>query len=193
MAPAAELTSVAADLRELAASVGASAAAVSTEELELLRRVQELLLARRAAAVRLKTPLDGDAAVEDADQPVFSVRNLNFKYPNQAEAVLVNANFRVYPRQRILLVGVNGAGKSTLLRTVCGYHIAEWEKFEVAGLDSGTSVPWSDQFRGLAYLGGNWKQQSGFTGPEPYSRDIRAGDMVRRASLPSRSRPLRVC
>ena len=104
---------------------------------------------------------------------------LRAQYPNQAEAILVDANFAVYPRQRILLVGVNGAGKSTLLRTVCGYHIAEWEKFEVEGLDAGTSAPWCDQFRGLAYLGGQWKQQSGFTGPEPYSRDIRAGDMMK--------------
>ena len=164
------------------------------EELELLRAVQRLALARRAAAASATpaNPLDGDAAMSEV-QPVFSVRNLNFKYPNQAEAVLVNANFAVYPRQRILLVGVNGAGKSTLLRTVCGYHIAEWEKFEVAGLDSGTSVPWSDQFRGLAYLGGQWKQQSGFTGPEPYSRDIRAGDMVSQTPYPALPAGARLC
>lgn len=177
--PAADLTTAAADLRELAASFSASSSSVSDEELDLIKRVQALARARRQAAASkwVACPLDGEAATEA--EPVFSVSRMNFTYSGQTEAVLQDANFTVFPGQRILLVGVNGAGKSTLLRTVCGHHIAEWEKFEVAGVDSGTSVPWCDQFRGLAYLGGNWKQQSGFTGPEPYSRDIRAGDMMK--------------
>ncbi|KAJ1446161.1 P-loop containing nucleoside triphosphate hydrolase protein, partial [Pelagophyceae sp. CCMP2097] len=79
---------------------------------------------------------------------------------------------------KVLLVGANGAGKSTLLRVLTGavYLGLEHDEFDI----NGGAKP-SDQFNGVAYLGGVWKRRrTGFEGIEPYSMDIAARDMMKK-------------
>ena len=47
-------------------------------------------------------------------------RNLTFKYPNAAEAVLKNINLHIASGQTVAVVGGVGSGKSTLIDLVCG-------------------------------------------------------------------------
>jgi CCR4-NOT complex subunit CAF16 len=83
---------------------------------------------------------------------------------------------------------MNGSGKSTFLRVFCGLHRASWESFQVYGKESSNGVPWCDQHNGLAYLGGQWTKQTGFGGPEPFSMDTAARDLMRNRQEANRER-----
>ncbi len=50
----------------------------------------------------------------ESQEPVLNIRNLNFQYPGDIEA-LRNIDFQVNPQERVGIVGPSGAGKSTLL------------------------------------------------------------------------------
>lgn len=118
------------------------------------------------------------APEESQTHCLAKVENLHFSYTDK-EPTLKDVNFTVRENQRIVLIGLNGAGKSTFLRVLCGYHLATWDKFSIYGKDTGGKIPWCDQFNGLAYLGGKWTTQRGFTGPEPFSMDVAAGEMMK--------------
>jgi cobalt/nickel transport system ATP-binding protein len=51
--------------------------------------------------------------------PLFEIRGLVFGYPGQ-HTILDQAQFALYPGERLCLVGPNGAGKSTLLQILVG-------------------------------------------------------------------------
>ena len=46
----------------------------------------------------------------------FEFRNVNFAYPGSDRLVVQNINFRLYPGEKIALIGENGAGKTTLVK-----------------------------------------------------------------------------
>jgi ATP-binding cassette subfamily B protein len=46
----------------------------------------------------------------------FEFRNVSFAYPGSDTPVLRDVSFRLYPQERIALVGENGAGKTTLVK-----------------------------------------------------------------------------
>ena len=115
-------------------------------------------------------------------KPIVSIKNLNFKY-NKDIWVLNNCSMEILPKQRIFLVGLNGSGKSSLLRCLSGSHIVDFEEFHIEGLETNKAgscaLPWSDQFRGLAYLGPVFRRAGGFNVWEAYARDIAARDMMK--------------
>ena len=51
----------------------------------------------------------------------LEVRNLSFRYPDQAEDVLHNISFKIYPNQTIGLLGQVGSGKTTLVNCLNRY------------------------------------------------------------------------
>lgn len=46
----------------------------------------------------------------------FEFRNVAFAYPGAKRMVVRNINFRLYPKEKIALIGENGAGKTTLVK-----------------------------------------------------------------------------
>ena len=46
----------------------------------------------------------------------FEFRNVDFAYPGASRLVVQNINFRLYPKEKIALIGENGAGKTTLVK-----------------------------------------------------------------------------
>ena len=66
-------------------------------------------------------------AIDKKDIPVDSnagitVKNVSFKYPEQKELAVNNANLMIKPNETIAIVGENGAGKSTLVRLITGIY-----------------------------------------------------------------------
>lgn len=48
------------------------------------------------------------------DQPIIEFTNFSFQYYSQAEPTLHDINLKIYPGEKILIVGPSGSGKSTL-------------------------------------------------------------------------------
>jgi energy-coupling factor transporter ATP-binding protein EcfA2 len=48
------------------------------------------------------------------DSPIIEFENFSFQYFSQAEPTLHNINLKIYPGEKILIVGPSGSGKSTL-------------------------------------------------------------------------------
>ena len=46
--------------------------------------------------------------------PIIEFKDFTFKYYSQAEPTLHNINLKIYPGEKILIVGPSGSGKSTL-------------------------------------------------------------------------------
>lgn len=53
----------------------------------------------------------------------FELRNVSFRYDTHSPDVLSNVSLRVYPGQKIALVGRTGSGKSTLAKLLLGLYI----------------------------------------------------------------------
>lgn len=51
---------------------------------------------------------------------VITVKNLNFKYPQNNKAALSDVSFCIEKGSYVAIVGYNGCGKSTLARIICG-------------------------------------------------------------------------
>ncbi len=51
---------------------------------------------------------------------VITVKNVNFKYPQNEKQALSNVSFSIEKGSYIAIVGYNGCGKSTLSRLICG-------------------------------------------------------------------------
>lgn len=51
---------------------------------------------------------------------VITVKNLNFKYPQNNKAALSDVSFGIEKGSYVAIVGYNGCGKSTLARLICG-------------------------------------------------------------------------
>jgi energy-coupling factor transport system ATP-binding protein len=47
-------------------------------------------------------------------QPIIEFNNFSFQYFSQAEPTLHDINLKIYPGEKILIVGPSGSGKSTL-------------------------------------------------------------------------------
>ena len=56
---------------------------------------------------------------------VITVKNLNFKYPQNDKAALFDVSFGIEKGSYLAIVGYNGCGKSTLARLLCGLEVPD--------------------------------------------------------------------
>ena len=74
-------------------------------------------------------------------QPIYSIRNLSFAYPDSKKSVISNLTLRIPEKTISVILGINGSGKSTLLRLLLGtlipdegeiHYYRKYEKGKVA-------------------------------------------------------------
>ena len=53
-------------------------------------------------------------------EPIIEFKNFTFKYRSQVEPTLTDINFRVYPGEKVLIVGPSRSGKSTQAHCING-------------------------------------------------------------------------
>ncbi len=58
-------------------------------------------------------------------QPIYSISNLSYRYPNSSNYVFKNINLAIPKNEISTILGRNGSGKSTLLRILLGYVLPE--------------------------------------------------------------------
>lgn len=57
---------------------------------------------------------------ENVPVPLLELRNIQYQLPMNFSVHLFNdLNFKVYPREFVVIIGANGAGKSTGMETEC--------------------------------------------------------------------------
>ncbi len=62
---------------------------------------------------------------------VITVKNLNFKYPQNDKAALFDVSFGIEKGSYVAIVGHNGCGKSTLARLLCGLAVPDSGTIEI--------------------------------------------------------------
>lgn len=62
---------------------------------------------------------------------VITVKNLNFKYPQNDKAALFDVSFGIEKGSYVAVVGYNGCGKSTLARLLCGLAVPDSGSIEI--------------------------------------------------------------
>ena len=62
---------------------------------------------------------------------VITVKNLNFKYPQNNKAALSDVSFCIEKGSYLAIVGYNGCGKSTLARLICGLETPDSGTVEI--------------------------------------------------------------
>jgi len=61
----------------------------------------------------------GKRPVEKAEQYIFELKDVSFKYPGSEDYVLKDVNLSIYSGERLAIVGMNGAGKTTMVKLLC--------------------------------------------------------------------------
>ena len=77
-------------------------------------------------------------------EAIIEFKDYSFKYRSQKEATIHDINLKVYPGEKILIVGPSGSGKSTLAHCInalipCSYNGEVKGELKVAGLNPATS------------------------------------------------------
>ncbi len=81
------------------------------------------------APVPLRQGLDGGR------QPILTLRNVGFRYPNRDRAILNECNLQVHAGDRLLLQGPSGGGKSTLVNLMAGLQKTDRGTLLLHGVD----------------------------------------------------------
>ena len=53
-------------------------------------------------------------------EPIIEFENFTFKYRSQMEPTLRDINLKIYPGEKVLIIGPSGSGKSTLSNCING-------------------------------------------------------------------------
>jgi len=73
-------------------------------------------------------------------EPIIEFSNFSFKYRSQKEPTLKDINLKIYPGEKVLIIGPSGSGKSTLAHCINGlvpfsYHGDITGEYSIAGKD----------------------------------------------------------
>ena len=91
-----------------------------------------------APRVAPSRPADGEAADAGVgDTPLIAVRDVAFRYPGRAAAVLSACSLDIRQGDRVLLEGPSGGGKSTLGALLSGLRVPDGGSLALRGVDQG--------------------------------------------------------
>jgi len=99
----------------------------------------------------------------DPAQPLVRMRNVTVRYADQAQPVLDELDWTVYPLQHWCISGRNGSGKTTLLKLVSGDHPQVYQNdIEVCGFKRGSGESIWQVKRHIGYMGSEmlWNYRS---------------------------------
>lgn len=88
--------------------------------------------------LNIKTQITNPKRPEKIDYsvtPEIEFRNVSFKYPDQEHQVLTNLSFKIFPGEKLALVGHNGAGKTTIVRLLLRIHDPVEGEIYINGID----------------------------------------------------------
>ncbi len=80
---------------------------------------QALFLTDLVAFFEMKPTIQSKPNALPAPHPIqtgFEFRNVSFRYPGSSRVILEGLNFRLFPDERVALVGENGQGKTTIVK-----------------------------------------------------------------------------
>ncbi len=104
--------------------------------LKRLVRINEHIQRGMAACESVFSLLDGEEEHDEGELKVerlkgeIEIRNLSFRYDDDAGFALENFSMTIKPGETVALVGVSGSGKSTLANLLpCFYQVSEGEIF----------------------------------------------------------------
>ncbi|MCI8798462.1 MAG: ABC transporter ATP-binding protein [Lachnospiraceae bacterium] len=119
------------------------------EGLKILGNIPLLLPPAKAAVNRMQTLLElpdeslseNKTAAADTRNgiPVYEVHGLSFSYGDVA--ILQNIHFRVYPGEKIAVVGLSGCGKTTLFKLLGRLYTPEKNQIYFKGMDISALTP----------------------------------------------------
>ena len=93
--------------------------------------------AERVSDIIEQQPLvkfSGTEQVEsNTEQPLLSVQNLDFHYPQRSNPALIGLNLTIQTGQKIAILGKTGSGKSTLLQLLVRNYDADQGQIVLAG------------------------------------------------------------
>ncbi|MBI4226128.1 ABC transporter ATP-binding protein [Candidatus Roizmanbacteria bacterium] len=81
------------------------------------------------------TPSLEKELLEKLKNPIITVENVSFHYPNAARMVLKNINLIIPSSQNIAIIGENGAGKTTLVKLLLRVYDPTEGKILLNGID----------------------------------------------------------
>ena len=98
---------------------------------------QVIASADRVSDIIEQQPLvkfSGTEKVEsNTEQPLLSVQNLDFHYPQRSNPALIELNLTIQTGQKIAILGKTGSGKSTLLQLLVRNYDADQGRIVLAG------------------------------------------------------------
>jgi ATP-binding cassette subfamily B protein len=80
---------------------------------------QALFLTDLVAFFEMKPTIQSKPNALPAPHPIqtgFEFRNVSFRYPGSSRLILDGLNFRLFPNERVAIVGENGQGKTTIVK-----------------------------------------------------------------------------
>jgi ATP-binding cassette subfamily B protein len=91
--------------------------------------------AQAAAAQPVAPPPPADPAAAAGDEPLIAARDVAFRYPGRAAAVLSACSLDIRHGDRVLLEGPSGGGKSTLGALLSGLRVPDAGSLALRGVD----------------------------------------------------------
>lgn len=81
-------------------------------------------------------------------QSSLFIQGLSFRYSKNAETILKEIELKLYPGDKVALIGKNGCGKTTLAKVLCGLRKEQAGKVLIFG----ETVSAKNRFKNIAYV-----------------------------------------
>ncbi|MBT4722152.1 ABC transporter ATP-binding protein [Candidatus Falkowbacteria bacterium] len=100
-----------------------------------IRRIYSILRMKKLLDEQPEIVNHENAIIPESYQGVFTVKEMDFSYPEKQEAVLRKFNLTIHPKQMVALVGKSGEGKTTLIKLLCRMYDIETGVIQLDGTD----------------------------------------------------------